>query len=158
MITTEYLKEHFSYKNGQLIRIKKVSNISKLNQPIGNIASNGYIQVRLGNKLHRLHRLIWIYHGYKLPKYLDHINGNKTDNRIENLRPATKTQNEYNKLIRKDNKSGFRGVYWNKQTDKWRVRLKIDGKHKDFGQFEELELAGLVAQEARSKYFNFLGV
>lgn len=152
MITTEYLKEHFIYKNGQLIRIKKVSNASKLNHPIGKLNNCGYLEARIGHKLYRVHRLIWLWHGYKLPKLLDHENCIRTDNRIENLRPANRAQNEYNKPKRKDNTSGYRGVYWNKQSNKWRVRLKIDGKHTDFGQFNDIELAGLVAKEARSKF------
>lgn len=152
MITTEYLKEHFLYENGQLIRIKKVSKASKLKHPIGKINKNGYVEARIGYNLYRVHRLIWLWHGYKLPKMLDHINGDKSDNRIENLREATRAQNEYNKPIRKTNKSGYKGVYWNKQSNKWRVRLKINNKHTDFGQFDDIELAGLVATEVRSKY------
>jgi hypothetical protein len=88
-------------------------------------------------------------HGY-LPKEIDHINGDRPDNRIENLREATRRENPYNQGMCKNNTSGFRGVSWHNHSKAWLVRLCVNGKSKIIGYFKDLELAGLVADEARA--------
>ena len=76
---------------------------------------------------------------------------NRNDNSIENLRPAN-SKNQQNAKIRKDNKSGIKGVYWFAELKKWKVDIGVNGKRKYIGVFNDLELAELVAQEARDKY------
>jgi hypothetical protein len=87
-----------------------------------------------------------------LPEFLDHIDGNTFNNCIENLRPATISQNNCNQVIRKDNTSGIKGVSWCKTWKKWKVRVQINRKRISFGYFKNLELAELVAIEARNKF------
>jgi hypothetical protein len=84
---------------------------------------------------------------------VDHINMDRSDNRIENLRLATRSQNMMNMPAHADSKSGVKGVSWREDTKKWAVRVTIGGGvYKSFGCYDDLELAELVAQEAREKY------
>ena len=85
----------------------------------------------------------------------DHIGGVATtnDNRKSNLRIVTKSQNNINQRIRKDNTSGFKGISYNKQLDKWRVRIQKDGKRIYIGDYNSLEEASLARMKAEDKYF-----
>ena len=113
---------------------------------------SGYDYVRVNKKLHRVHRLIWcMFHGYE-PSEIDHINRNRADNRIENLREVSRTQNNYNHPMRTDNTSGVRGVSWNKIKNKWRVYINVEKQRLELGHFKDFDLACLVADEARDKY------
>lgn len=89
--------------------------------------------------------------GYE-PSEIDHINRHKSDNRIENLREVSRSQNNYNHPVRVDNKSGHRNVSWHTKTKKWRVVINANKKRHFIGQFEDFKLACLVADEARAKY------
>jgi len=66
--------------------------------------------------------LIFLYHHGYLPKFVDHIDGNKKNNRIENLREATKSQNAMNQKVSTRNTSGIKGVMWHKRDKKWFVQ------------------------------------
>jgi len=92
-----------------------------------------------------------LHHGY-LPPEVDHINGDRADNRIENLRPATRSENQCNRNALASNTSGYPGVSWHKASKAWLVRVMKNGKSHLIGYFKDLELAGLVATEARSLY------
>jgi hypothetical protein len=83
---------------------------------------------------------------------VDHIDGNPSNNRIENLRGATNAQNLQNAKIHQNNTSGIKNVHFDKQKNRWNVQLRIDKKIKHFGLYKDLELAELVATEARNKY------
>lgn len=88
------------------------------------------------------HRVAWaIYHGDWPENHLDHVNGDKTDNRIENLRSATNAENMRNTGLRADNKSGFKGVSWNAGCGKWQAHIRVDGKTKHLGLFDAAEAA-----------------
>ena len=89
-------------------------------------------------------------YGY-LPNDIDHIDRNPSNNNIENLRPATRTQNQYNST-RKRTKNNLKNVYWVPRLNKWVVRLNINGKPRHIGVFNDLDFADFVAQEARAKY------
>ena len=71
-----------------------------------------------------------------LPKILDHIDGNKLNNKIENLRECDYVTNGYNRKLGINNTSGHKNVAWNKTIKKWRVTLMVKKKFKDFGYFE----------------------
>ena len=121
----------------------------------------GYVIVSVKSKQHQAHRLAFLYMNGCFPRgYVDHKNTCKSDNRWVNLREATNQQNQRNRGLSVSNNSGHKGVSWNKDLNKWRVRIMIDNKSKSFGCFEDLELAALVAYEAQEthfKDFNYTG-
>ena len=142
------LLEHFKYEDGELIRIKaSTTRPDTLGQPFGGSTGTGYIQGWFKNKLYYLHHLIWIYHYGKLPEgIIDHINRDKTDNRIENLREASKQQNSWNRSGDTGAVSQFKGV--SRKRDKWRARIVVDGVEHSLGVFETEIAAGLAYKQA----------
>jgi hypothetical protein len=155
MINKELVSEYFDYRDGYLYW-KKVTHPNKsylIGQEVGFIHSTGYRHVTWLGKQHKVHRLIYLFvHGY-MPKEIDHINGNRADNSIENLREVTRSQNQCNKTMCSSNTSGYKGVSWHKRANKWSIRLTKNGEIKHFGYYDDLELAGLVALEARNLHF-----
>lgn len=83
----------------------------------------------------------------------DHINGNGLDNRRENLRLATKSQNNANRRISKNNKSGYKGVSWHKASGKWVAGIKVNGKSINLGGYDTPEQAHKAYCDAAIKYF-----
>jgi hypothetical protein len=155
MITQSELKELLNYdkETGIFIRIKSNSNRAKVNCVAGNIRKDGYLEVRVCKKSYLQHRLAWLYIYGKFPdKLIDHINGNRNDNRIENLREVDYKENTYNSKVRSDNKSGVRCVSWNKKSQSWEVRVKVDKKLKHFGSYKELDDAAKVAEKVRKEH------
>jgi hypothetical protein len=154
MITQQLVAEYFEYRDGKLYW-KKATHPNKqclVGQEAGSIHPTGYRYVTWLNKSHKVHRLIFLLeHGY-LPPEVDHINSNRADNHIENLRAANRSQNQCNRFALSNNKSGYPGVNWHKHAKSWYVRVMKDGKSHIIGYFKDLELAGLVATEARSLY------
>jgi hypothetical protein len=87
-----------------------------------------------------------------LPEYLDHINGNPLDNRIENLRKATISQNGFNTRKYKNNKSGVKNVFWYSRAQKWIARIRVNGKNVFHQQCDTVEEAETLLKEVRHKY------
>ena len=143
----------FEYRNGRLFW-KEPTNPKRT--PVGSVAGTvskrGYVHIQYMNKIYKAHRLVYLMFTGKICELLDHVNGVLTDNRIENLRPATVVQNQRNAVIRKDNSSGVKNVSWHKRVGKWGVQLRINRVIKHFGYYDDLELAELVALEARTKH------
>ncbi len=149
--TQEQVKSLFNYKDGDLYWKKSLTkNHFELNKKAGSLRGNKYLRVFINKKSYANHRIIFLYHYGYLPKFIDHIDNNKLNNKIENLREATVQQNNCNTKLRKDNTSGIKGVH--KVQKKWLVRVQINNKRKIIGRFDDLELAELVAIEARNKY------
>jgi hypothetical protein len=143
MITQDQLRALFQYVDGELIRNGKVA---------GSVNKQGYRIICVNYKMYKAHRLVFLYHhGYE-PKQVDHIDGNKLNNKIENLRPANNSKNMMNRGMMKNNTSGSKGVFFDKETNKWRVAIRFNTQLHSFGRFENKELAELVAIEARNKY------
>lgn len=155
MLTQSKLKDELSYDKdtGKFTRLKDKGRLSKNGDIAGTLGSLGYTIIKIQGKAHKAHRLAWLYmYGTFPSKNLDHINGIKDDNRIENLRECTQQENCYNRQARKGSKSGIKNVCWHKRTKTWHVVLSFGGVCKFIGQFKDLELAELVAIEARIKY------
>ena len=152
ILTQNYLKEILEYKNGELYwKISKAQKL-KIGDIAGGLRNDGRKATKINNKLYLNHRLIFFYHYGYFPKMIDHIDLNPLNNKIENLREVTRSQNFWNTPIPKRNKSGIKNVSWHKASKKWVVQIGVNGENKILGYFEDIELADLVAQEARDKY------
>jgi hypothetical protein len=153
IISQEILIKKFEYRNGVLYKIPQTKRCNP-NILVGTTRNDGYVRISINKQLFYAHRLIFMmFHGY-MPNQIDHIDGNPSNNKIENLRAANNKQNSLNKPITKANKSGFKNVYWHKNAQKWCVEIKYLGKKLYIGLFDDLNLADLVATEARDKYHN----
>jgi len=104
--------------------------------------------------MYKAHRLAWLYvHGEWPPEQLDHINGQRDDNRVENLRSATRAENAGNSKRRADNTSGFKGVYWNAQRSKWQAKIRRGQLEKHLGLFVCKEDAAEAYRRAAADVF-----
>jgi len=131
----------FDYKDGELYWKVKPSLGVNIGDKAGTINSGGYVQVRYQGVKRMVHRVIYEMFNSKIPRELDHINRIKTDNRIENLREVTRSENNLNKSIQKNNKSGVKYVSWHKASKKWVVQYN----KKHFGCFSDFDQAKEVA-------------
>jgi hypothetical protein len=145
------LQETFSYEDGNLFWKQPTGRRISVGQIAGR-DSNGYRMIGLFGKAYMAHRLIFMFHHGYFPQEVDHIDGNKINNRIENLRAATHSENLKNQKIRHDNTSGIKNVGWARREQRWRVRLTVNGKDKHIGYFKDRDLADLVAIEACDLY------
>lgn len=150
-LSKEYLQSLFDYRDGELywkISKQKIIKGSKA----GTLHHSGYVYLRINGKHYASHRLIFMmFNGY-LPEFIDHIDRNKSNNKIENLRATTKQQNSFNANLSKANSSGIKGVSWHKKDKKWQVYLSVNKKLKNFGSYYDLNLAKFVAETMRYKY------
>jgi hypothetical protein len=154
MITQSELQNKFNYDPDTGIFTRKYTYNKFLEgSQVGCKDSEGYLIISLTDRCYKAHRLAWLYVYGEFPKYnLDHINGNPSDNRISNLREANESQNGFNRKLNSNNTSGHKGVTFDKKSKKWQAYVTVNKKLKYLGQFESLELAALVAKEARIKY------
>jgi hypothetical protein len=118
------------------------------------LSGKGYVKTSLplGNGKSRtllLHRLLM---GEPEGKLVDHKDRNPRNNRRENLRIATGSQNQYNQGMRDNNTSGHKGVHWNKRLKKWQATIRHEGKQIHLGFFTVLEAAAKAYREAALKY------
>ena len=152
-LSQDYFNTIFEYKDGNLYWKQRQALSIKIGSLAGTVKRHDpYKRVQVLKKNLLQHRVIFfMHHGY-LPELVDHIDGNSFNNRIENLREATYSQNSINKKLVSNNKSGYKNVSWDKRYKKWTVFLRINKKNIRFGLFDDVELAGLVAEEARHKY------
>lgn len=124
---------------GQMVKVKR--------------QTNGYNGVRIHRALIMVHRLIWVLHHGQWPKFeIDHINGDHTDNRIENLRDVPKSINMRNQKRRSDNTSGMPGVCWCAERRKWRVNIGTTARRVYVGQFARQEDAIAARKAAQAQY------
>ena len=126
----------------------KVWNNRFCGKNAGCLSKDGYIRIRIYGKHYLAHRLLYFVETGNFVKEIDHINKIRSDNRILNLREATRQQNGWNRSVRKDSSSGVKGVVFHPEANKWRAQIKINGKTKHIGLFASKEDAG----EAFAKY------
>lgn len=114
----------------------------------------GYIRIKINGALYQAHRLAWLYvHGKNPTDQIDHIDRDRRNNRISNLREATQSENLRNKSIYRSNSSGFRGVHWHKQHRKFAAVISISGRRKHLGLFNTAAEASAAYSESASRLF-----
>jgi HNH endonuclease len=117
------------------------------------IGNSGYKCGAVLGKFASAARVAWaLTYGEWPPKFVDHINGNRADNRIENLRSVTAAENARNAKIYKTNSSGVVGVYWFDDRKKWGVSIRVNKKLKQLGFFSDIDEAANIRKLAQVKY------
>jgi hypothetical protein len=148
----------YNPKTGIITWINPRSSKIKPGDIAGTI-NNGYIHIgfSLGNgKSIKIaaHHIAWYkYYGVWPSKEIDHKRGNKTDNRITKLRLVKHIQNGHNIKTFITNTTGVGGIYWDKQMNKYRARIKVNGKSISLGLFNTLKAAKLVRRNAEKQYY-----
>lgn len=129
------------------------SNSRNFGNVVSMVSASGYIEVKISGNTYKSHRIIWKIVTGEEPSIIDHINGDRTDNRFINLRLATKIQNGANRGISSNNESGFTGVSYHSRDDKWQSYITVNGSRLYLGSFESLDSAIISRQNAEIKYF-----
>ena len=110
---------------------------------------DGYLRGEIRGRKYRAHRVIWqMVYGDWPDGQIDHVNGDRADNRIANLRAATNAENQWNTRVRSDSTSGVKGVTWNKQRSKWQARIEVSGRRIHIGLFDDLRAASIARDAA----------
>lgn len=150
MITQSQLKKllHYNPETGVFTWLERDNN-KRFNalcagNIVGAICPNGYLITSINNKSIRLHKLAFLYMEGRIPRYVDHKNRNKSDNSWDNLRECTASESAHNTGLKPNNKSGFKGVRWNKQCGKWQAVVKLDYKQHHVGLFATPKEAALA--------------
>lgn len=109
----------------------------------GSLTKVGYIDVEYKGRRYLAHRIIWEMHNGEIPEkiQIDHIDGNKSNNKLSNLRLATPQQNQRNRGAYANNTSGFKGVCWDKGNSKWRASYRLNHKTIYIGTYDTAEEA-----------------
>lgn len=153
LLTQEILKELLEYnaETGELFWKVKRPGFAKEGSKAGTKNREGYTQIMVKGKPHAAHRLVWLFVNGKWPELpVDHINGNTSDNRIENLREVTPSQNAQNqRRAKKGNISGYLGV--TKHYNGWRAQICINGVRHQLGTYRTPEEAYAAYLEAKRR-------
>lgn len=147
-------RELFEYRDGKLYWRVSLSNRVAVGQEAGHLTKNGYLRVRYDRTFRRVHRVIWTYHYGEIEDgvFIDHINRNKLDNRVENLRLCNKVQNQGNSKVNIRNKLCVKGVQITK-GGRFRARIDRQGKTFYLGTFDTTEEAHAAYLRAAEEYF-----
>lgn len=152
--TAENVRELLSYdpETGVFTWLTTASNRRKQGQIAGCICKRGgYVLIGYKGRIYGAHRLAWLYvHGSWPDRYIDHVNGNPTDNRIANLRLATPAENQRNRRRQNNNTSGYKGVH--RHQGMWRARIAVNGRHISLGLYHNPEDAHRAYAIAAERY------
>lgn len=143
------IREKLAYdpETGQFTWLVSAGSV-KAGDEASSTTTAGYGRVKIEGVYYYLHRLAWAFvHGDFPDSDLDHENLVKSDNRISNLRLATKAENQMNRGVPKNNASGCKGVTWNASRGKWSVRCAANGKRRHLGYFDDVAIATSVYRQ-----------
>lgn len=120
---------------------------------VGSVDGKGYLHVMVRGKFIRLHRLAFFLAYKRTPDLIDHVDCDRVNNRLVNLRPSNPTRNAGNARKCANNKSGFRGVSQNSRSGKWHAQIKLNGKQTYLGRFDSPQDAAVRYNLAAVKHF-----
>ncbi len=158
MVTQSRLIELFNYdvNTGLFTRIIRSSPNTKIGEIAGYKAKNGYVVIFVDSKAYKAHRLAWLFVNGNFPEYeIDHINGIKHDNRINNLREAKHCENAQNRKTPKNNAIGLIGAFFNKSNKKYISKIVYKKTKYHLGCFETAEEAHAAYCRAKSLLHTF---
>lgn len=155
MLTPDLLKSLFQYdpQTGNLIWRVTKSATAPAGSIAGSVNAKGHINLQINKKMYAAHQIVFAMHHGFIPSEIDHINGVKTDNRIENLRACTSQQNKGNVGLLSSNRTGYKGVSLNKRTGFYHAQIKINGKQTYLGRFSTPKAAARVYNIAAKEQF-----
>jgi hypothetical protein len=146
----DYIKEHYYYNHLTGDLWKKYKSFSRV---CGHLHS-GYLYIKICDKQYYIHRICWmLYYGSFPNNEIDHIDRNRLNNKLENLREATKQQNMMNKSKYNNNSSGFKGVYFRKDLKKWAAYIQFNKKRTCLGHYLTKEEASAAYQKKAAELF-----
>jgi hypothetical protein len=156
MLTAERLREllHYDPDTGVFTWLRVKGRRVRVGALSGKANGGGYFQIGVDGRIYYAHRLAWLYvHGEWPVASIDHVNCDRCDNRLANLRPATKAQNAANARKRTNNSSGFKGAYWNARRNKWMASIEADGHQRHLGYFDNPTDAHKAYVAAAERHF-----
>jgi hypothetical protein len=137
---------HYDPETGEMKWLKPTSFRVKVGQTAGSFSGNGYKQVKIDGTVYNFHRIVWFYMTGVWPdRWIDHSDGDFTNNRFENLRLSSVSQNAGNMKMRSDNSTGLKGV--ERKRSKFAARIRHEGVRHNLGVFD-------TAEEAHAAYFS----
>jgi hypothetical protein len=155
-LTAERLRALLSYdaRTGVLTRIVRTSNRCRVGDTAGSLTFYGYLSVCVDGKDHFAHRLAWLYMTGEWPRgNIDHIDGDKTNNRWSNLRDVDQAVNMQNlRAAHKDSTTGLLGVSYCKERRRWYARIYARGHRASLGGFSSAEDASAAYQAAKKRH------
>jgi len=147
----------FDPNTGKFTRLQSVGN-AKAGDMAGSIRPDGYYELSICGKTYLSHRIAWaMFYGEPPSESIDHINTDRSDNRIENLRLASKSQNGQNRGPNKNNKSGIKGVCWDTRVGKWLASITINRKQIHLGHFKDKDIAASAYLNAAALHHRDFG-
>jgi hypothetical protein len=155
MFTIDELKSilHYSPETGVFSAVVDRPR-AKAGEEVGTILPNGYVHIMVRGKFCKGHRLAWFYMTGEWPsEQIDHINGERSDNRWCNLRECSNEQNSLNRRKYRNNSTSVTGVYWHKKSQRYAASIDFNRKRINLGYFDSVEAAAVVRRAAELKYF-----
>jgi hypothetical protein len=155
MLTRDYVAGLMDYQRDTGTFIWRVTQGSvKAGRRAGSRHSSGYVHVRINKRGYKAHQLVWLMETGTWPAFpLDHIDGDGGNNHHSNLRDCTMSQNKANSRSYKNNKSGIKGVCYNKKLNRWGASIQCGGKRHHLGLFHTKEEAAEVYMASAALFF-----
>jgi hypothetical protein len=153
MLTASYVREilHYDRESGDLTWKQALSRRAKVGSIAGTRQKRGERIIMIAGRNHKAHRLAWLWmKGEWPPGQIDHRDRNPGNNAWKNLRKATRSQNGCNSI--RQNKTGFKGVSFHKLSGRYKAEIRIDGKARSLGYFDNPEAAGMAYAVAAEQH------
>lgn len=150
MLLSDTVRGLLEYREGALYWKVHVGANAVPGKRAGYVGHKGYRRIMLNGCNHYEHRLVYLMHHGTMPAFIDHIDGDTSNNVIENLRACTQAENNRNVGRRSDNTSGVKGVYLDRRKGKWHARVTYQGAYTHVGYFTSITEAAQAVKEARS--------